>query len=433
MRRGWMIALLAVLGIAVSSCDWPEYGYNPAHTNATSIENSIDANNVSTLVQKWALPAGPVSYSAPADASGTIYYDTAANADSLSYLDALSGTTGALLWQASLAFGNGDSPAVANGIVYSSGYEPTDDGSADSVLFAFDAAGITNCSGTPKVCSPLWQFNVGGLASPVNVDNGVVYVAANSDGDSQGGLYALNATTGALLWSVSGGGFLTSPTVSNGVLYEVTDAESVNAYDLNGNFLWSDAGGAATPAVSHGILYTTTDGKLAAFDTNGVTNCSGSPKTCLPLWTASVGNTVLGSSSPAIANGVVYIGGYTTASTNSTLFAFDANGVTSCSGTPKVCGPLWTAATGNSNPVNDAVAVANGLVYFGSDEVYAYDASGVTNCTGTPKTCAPLWSTEATTASNPSTHPVSLVVAYGNVYVGSTGNYGTTLFDFAAP
>lgn len=82
--------------------------------------------------------------------------------------------------------------------------------------------------------------------------------------------------------------------------------------------------------------------------------------------------------------------------------------------------------------MNDAVAVANGLVYFGSDEVYAYDASGVTTCTGTPKTCAPLWSTEATTTSDP-THPVSLTVAYGNVYVGASGNYGSTLFDFAAP
>lgn len=293
------------------------------------------------LVQKSAFPAGSVSYSSPADASGTIYYDSAANADSISYLDALSGTTGALLWQASLAFGNGDSPAVANGIVYSSGYEPTSDGSADSVLYAFDAAGNTNCSGSPKMCSPLWQFNVGGLASPVNVDNGAVYVAANSDAGSQGGLYALNATTGSLLWSVPGGGFLTSPTVSNGVLYEVTENESVNAYDLNGNFLWSDAGGAATPAVSNGILYPTTDGKLAAFDANGVTNCSGSPKTCLPLWTASVGSTLLGSSSRAVANGVVYIGGYNTASTDSTLFAFDANGVTNCSGAPKVCDPLW--------------------------------------------------------------------------------------------
>ena len=280
MRRGWIIILLAVIGIALSSCDWPGSGYNPAHTNANSLENSIGAKNVNTLVRETAFPAGPVNYSAPANIGGTIYYDTTANADTASYLDALSGTSGALLWQASLAFGNGDSPAVANGIVYSSGYEPTSDGSADSVLYAFHAAGSTNCSGTPKMCRPLWQFNVGGLASPVNVDNGVVYVAANSDAGSEGGL--LRATMPPLDRSFGRCQALrvTSPTVSNGVLYEVTDAESVNAYDLNGNFLWSDAGGAATPAVSNGVLYTTAHGKLAAFDANGVTNCSGSPKGC---------------------------------------------------------------------------------------------------------------------------------------------------------
>ena len=79
-----------------------------------------------------------------------------------------------------------------------------------------------------------------------------------------------------------------------------------------------------------------------------------------------MGSTLLGSSSPAIANGVVYVGGYNTASTDSTLFAFDANGATNCSGAPKVCNQLWMgSATGDTNPVNNAVAVASGLVYFG--------------------------------------------------------------------
>ena len=31
-------------------------------------------------------------------------------------------------------------------------------------------------------------------------------------------------------------------------------------------------------------------------------------------------------------------------SNDAKLFAFDANGVTDCSGTPTTCSPLWTAA-----------------------------------------------------------------------------------------
>ena len=37
---------------------------------------------------------------------------------------------------------------MAYGIVYT--------GSSDHKLYAFSAAGTTNCSGTPKVCLPLW-------------------------------------------------------------------------------------------------------------------------------------------------------------------------------------------------------------------------------------------------------------------------------------
>lgn len=83
-------------------------------------------------------------------------------------------------------------------------------------------------------------------------------------------------------------------------------------------------------------------------------------------------------------------------------------------------------------PTN-ALAVANGLVYFGSNEVFAYDASGATDCTGTPKTCAPLWTAPATTPNNPPITVESLIVAYGNVYVGANGNYGSSLSDFGLP
>jgi outer membrane protein assembly factor BamB len=72
-------------------------------------------------------------------------------------------------------------------------------------------------------------------------------------------------------------------------------------------------------------------------------------------------------SSPAVANGVVYVG-----SDDHKLYAFDAAGSTGCSGTPKSCSPLATATTNGvvfSSPTPVGVAV-----YVGSDDdnIYAY-------------------------------------------------------------
>ena len=60
-------------------------------------------------------------------------------------------------------------PAVADGYVYESQMFHIQGGAMN----AFDAGGNTNCSGTPKVCTPLW----GGVEGDgVAVANGLVYV-----------------------------------------------------------------------------------------------------------------------------------------------------------------------------------------------------------------------------------------------------------------
>ncbi len=50
--------------------------------------------------------------------------------------------------------------------------------------------------------------------------------------------------------------------------------------------------------------------------------------------------------------------------------AFDANGVSNCSGTPKVCQPLWTGHT--ASPESGSPAIANGKVYAGGGNVQAW-------------------------------------------------------------
>jgi hypothetical protein len=111
-------------------------------------------------------------------------------------------------------------PAVADGHVYVS--EPSHIMGGE--LEAFDAAGNTNCSGTPKVCAPLWT---GAEGSGVTVANGLVYVTAG------GGPAPVNITeydeSGQLVASEQPAGGATAPVVANGMVY-VGDIGGVNAY-----------------------------------------------------------------------------------------------------------------------------------------------------------------------------------------------------------
>jgi outer membrane protein assembly factor BamB len=175
--------------------------------------------------------------------------------------------------------------AVAGGMVYAgAGTTSPPLGIGVGVLYAFDAAGVTNCSNTQ--CSPVWKAGLADKPSAPAVANGVVYI---------------------------------------------------------GTFF----------------------GPLYAFDAAGNTGCTpNSTRVCAPLWIANTGpNSV---DSPAVANGVVYVGGQSVggSSTSDQLLAFDASGATNCSGAPKTCTPIYTS---NSTfaALFSSPAVANGYVYLG--------------------------------------------------------------------
>ena len=101
----------------------------------------------------------------------------------------------------------------------------------------------------------------------------------------------------------------------------------------------------------------------------GSANCSGVPESCRALWTGLTGGAVR--SSPAVANGIVYVG-----SDDHKLYAFDATGGSGCTGIPKVCSPRRNATTGDV--VQSSPVVAEGIVYVGSADhkLYAFDAAG---------------------------------------------------------
>jgi outer membrane protein assembly factor BamB len=278
--------------------------------------------------------------------------------------------------------GIGSSPAVVNGVVYIG---------SDS-LYAFDAAGNTNCSGTPKTCAPLW--------------------------------------TGP-----TGGDVFSSPAVSNRVVYVGSIGGNVSAFDDAGNTncsgtprtcapLWTDRTGSGTfpgdavvssPAVINGVVYIGDFlGNVSAFDAAGNTNCSGTPKVCQPLWAAGVGTNGGTASSPAVVNGTVYIGDECNLQgnppqpvCNNPPHFYAINATTGARS--------WTAI-GSAAAVSTSPAVANGVVFVGSGDgnLYAFDAAGSIDCSGTPTFCSPPWTggTGRGSGSSPA-------IANGKVYVGS--------------
>jgi outer membrane protein assembly factor BamB len=152
-----------------------------------------------------------------------------------------------------------------------------------------------------------WSYQTGGriFSSPA-VANGVVYV-----GSDDNNVYALKASTGAVLWKYTTGGRVeSSPAVANGVVYVGSD--DMNLYALN---------------ASTGTL----------------------------LWQYTTGAEVV--SSPAVANGVVYFG-----SGDKNLYALDAG----------AGALLWKYPTGEG--IGSSPAVGSYFVWFGSEDPNYYNA-----------------------------------------------------------
>lgn len=447
LRRIRLLVMVMLLAVTLSACDWPMFRFGPEHTGF-SPDTSITKDAVASggLVLNWTASTGntPTSpFSSPTVAGGMAYIG---GVDGRLYAFDAAGTTNcsgspttcAPLWTATTGGGIESSPAVANGVVYIS--------SDDGKLYAFGAGGTTNCTGSPKTCAPLWTapMTAGAVSSPA-VANGVVYVTSDK-------LYAFDAagTTNcsgspkicSALWTTATGvpdsnlATGSSPALANGVVYAGAIDGKLYAFDAAGTRncvgtttktcfpLWLGLAGInelpSSPAVANGVVYISSDdGRLYAFDaTGGDAACTGSrtggSRVCYPLWWGTTGNEVR--SSPAVADGIVYVG-----SLDGKLYAFDAAGTNNCGGNPRSCAPLWTGTTGSN--VFSSPAVANGVVYVGSNDtkLYAFDAAGTENCAGNPKACAPLW-----TGTTLSTVEQSPAVANGTVYAAS----GNELYAF---
>jgi outer membrane protein assembly factor BamB len=400
--------LLLVTGTPVAlaaSGDWPQFQGGPAHLGYDAQEGILSPSNVANLGVAWTGASGVPVFS-PVVADGVVYV---ASGGGTLYAFAVGcasgGGTCTPLWTAAAGRAISSSPAVANGVVYVASREYDDNGT----LYAF-AVGCASGGGT---CTPLWTGSaVWAMDTSPTVADGVVYV-----GDSAGKLYAFDANGSTLWTATTGHAAIRSPAVVGGRVYLATDGGlytfAVGCASGGGTcgYLWHGSyGELSSPAVANGVVYVGSgvDGQVVAFDTACVPD---GYSECASLWTGSTG---LGVSSPAVANGVVYVG--------SGVAGGDKNGVhaytVGCGTGGATCSPLWSGTTGD--PSYSTPIVANGLVFVSSSNWLHAFAVG---CATGGGTCASLWSGRAggaTTIDSP-------VVANGVVYVGSNAG----LYAFA--
>ncbi len=394
----------------LAGVSWPMFKNQASRLGNNPQETTINNQNAKFLSLSWVGLLGDiVDTSSPAVVNGVVYvgsfdgnlYAFNANGCGLSSCNPL--------WVGKMddQFVTVSSPAVVNGFVYI--------GSADHKLFAFAAAGCGH-----NTCNPIWTGTTGGaIDSGPLVINGKVYV-----GSEDHKLYVFNAigcghATCTPLWTVNtGGGVNSSPAFANGVIYFGSQDGKLYAVNASGcgsivcRPLWTAQVGesifASSPAIANNVVYIASfiesDGSssnLYAFNAGG---CGHS--TCQPMWTAPAGDFVV--SSPAVANGVVYIG-----SGDDLLYAFNANG---CG--HSTCNFLWRGiADGFQAAMISAPAVANGVVYIGENNgmVEVFDANGCNNTI-----CLPLTQLRTNNEQIVSSSPA---VVNGTVYFGSADQF----------
>ncbi len=293
---------------------------------------------------RWAFETDDSVWSSPVASDGTVYvgsYD--------GRLYAIDTASGEEAWR----FETGDridgSPAIVDGVVYV--------GSFDRNVYAIDAD-----SGEEA-----WRFETGGIvrSSPTVVED-VVYVGSHcrttecaryydEEFPETGFVHALDAATGEAIWSFPvDDETLSSPAVDEERIYVGSADETIYAIDRErGEADWTyDAGQPVfgSPALDGDRLYATSNRSLV----HALDVASGEP-----IWTYDPGVGVL-TGSPAVAEGRVFVGGGPVetpdfANAFSALHAIDA---ASGSG-------IWSTDVAGE-VIGASPAVADGVVYVGS-------------------------------------------------------------------
>lgn len=211
-----------------------------------SLDGNVYALDAATGAERWRFQTGDWVGPPPAIADGVAFV---ASWDG--YVYALDAATGAEHWR--FRAGYGGRAVVTRDVVYTAGYEAAaDEDHVDLVdVYALDAA-----SGGQR-----WRIETGAeMAGVTAVADGMVYVSGTEGTDEPyvSYVYALDAATGAERWRFQTGSRASALVVAGGVLYVGCGDRYVCALDAaTGIEDWRfEAGGrAVSAAVTGGVLY----------------------------------------------------------------------------------------------------------------------------------------------------------------------------------
>jgi outer membrane protein assembly factor BamB len=239
------------------------------------------------------------------------------------------------LWTATTPRGIVGSPTVSQGRVYVSTEYP------DNSVYAFDA----------RLGTQLWKAHtVEGTPGTPAVASGTVFAATGS-GYPDNALYALDAHTGLVKWTKTITGYLSEPSTSSGEVFVASEAASITnllSFDAaTGEPRWTSeplaTNSASTPAVSGGVVF------VGSYSGQGLDNLHAfDASTGALLWAAKMGGR---GNMPAVAVGVVFEG-----AGDDYLRAFDA-------GTGVLLFETWLGSCTGTDCLYTSPAVADGVVY----------------------------------------------------------------------
>ena len=253
----------------------------------------------------------------------------------------------------------------------------------------------------------LWKYTTNDtFRSAPTIANGILYAGSNQ----LRSVYALNVSTGTLLWRYQAtGAICSSPAIADGILYVgyIGGFCALNA--SNGMFLWNFATpniiGYSSPAEYNGVVYT------SGLALNSLTGSK--------MWSFPINGSDL--FAPAIDNELVVLTSLDISSAVSCVYASNAS-----------TGALvWKFPANNRHTFGSSPAIADGMVFAGLSDgkMYALDLN----------TGAKLWSNGANIWVNvggaayvADGHVTSASIANGKVYFGASAEDNLGFMDIYA-
>lgn len=337
---------------------WPSFSYDERNIGV----HPTTSGPVDDVGVEWEFDAGSEVQTSPAVSDGTVYFSSVNGKSGV--VSAVSAQSGEEVWTFSTAIEDGtfensvvdadsmeSSPAVTAGTVVVGGgnvervYE---DGELVDRDRHYHVYGLNAETGTER-----WRYETVGYphrSDPTIVGN-TVYI-----GCREGFLYAIDLRDGSERWRVridDGQMIGATPAVSDCTVFVGSHSGGIHALDARtGARTWryeAEKSASASPAVHDGTVYVGLDGGgplLALSASDGAMR-----------WRAEIGGTV--QSSPAVYDTTVYIGTYGVEG----FRAFDS----------ETGEPAWSADIGRTW---GSPAIADGIVYIGSlaGRVYAFEA-----------------------------------------------------------